>query len=196
MITSFIYVGREAIEIMLLTFMIITAIKINKTLIATALLGILLGGILGYIIGDFLYGYDAYMYAGLSVMMFYLFYTSGSLPEKIKFRMETLESKSACCATVLGLFLVWLVFFRESLEIFVFMFQSVHNNFQSWIGAGVAVLLILLVYNFMKVYTNRSFRPEIKKLMFKISNYAFLAFGIFFAYEAYTHSSLQHLHLI
>lgn len=196
MITSFIYVGREAIEIMLLTFMIITAIKINKTLIATALLGILLGGILGYMIGDFLHGYDAYMYAGLSAMMFYLFFTSSSLPGKIKLRMELLESKSACCAKVLGLFLVWLVFFRESLEIFVFMFQSVHNNLPSWIGAGLSVLLIALVYNYMKVYTNRSFRPEIKKLMFKISNYAFLAFGIFFAYEAYTHSSLVHLHLI
>jgi len=196
MITSFIYVGREAIEIMLLSFMIITAIKINKTLIATALLGILLGGILGYMIGDFLYGYDAYMYAGLSAMMFYLFFTSSSLPVKIKLRMESLENKSVCCAKVLGLFLVWLVFFRESLEIFVFMFQNVHNNLPSWIGAGVSVLLIVLVYNYMKVYTNRKFRPEIKKLMFKVSNYAFLAFGIFFAYEALRHSLLVHLHLL
>jgi len=196
MITSFIYVGREAIEIMLLSFMIVTAIKINKTLIATALLGILLGGILGYMIGDFLHGYDAYMYVGLSVMMFYLFFTSISLPGKIKLRMESLENKSICCAKVLGLFLVWLVFFRESLEIFVFMFQNVHNNLPSWIGAVISVLLIVLVYNYMKVYTNRKFRPEIKKLMFKVSNYAFLAFGIFFAYEALMHSSLVHLHLL
>ena len=197
MIASFVYVGREAVEIMLLTFMIINSIKLTKTLVLTALSGILLGGLLGHAIGDFLHGYDAYMYAGLSAMMFYLFFTSSSLPGKIKLSMERLESKSVCCAKVVGLFLVWVVFFRESLEIFVFMFQSVHYNLPSWIGAGASVLLVVFVYNFMKVYSDRSFKPEVKKLMFKISNYAFLAFGIFFAYEAYTHSPLvNHLHVL
>ena len=163
MIASFIYVGREAIEIMLLSFMIINSIKLTKTLVLTALLGILLGGVLGHAIGDFLHGYDAYMYVGLSAMMFYLFFTSSSLPGKIKLSMEHLESNSICCAKIAGIFLVWLVFFRESVEIFVFMFQSVHNNLPSWIGAGASVLLIVFVYNYMKVYTNRKFRPEIKK---------------------------------
>jgi len=187
MIQSFIYVGREALEMMFLLFMITSTVSLDKKMITAGVVGLLSGVAGGIFLGELLEDYEVAMYAMLSLLMFYLFFTSNNLPAHIKGHVQAIADNTATFWA--GMFTVWFIFFRESMEVFTFMFQQANNTTNGWIGAVAAAVLILALYRVLRNYRDT-------RALFTVTRYAFLVFGVWFAYEAYTHSSLVHLHLI
>jgi len=73
MLTSFVYVGREALEMMFLSLMVSSAIGYNWKLFTSAGVGLVVGLIVGWFLGQALEPYETIMYALLSALMLYLF---------------------------------------------------------------------------------------------------------------------------
>ena len=182
MLPSLVYVGREALEMMFLLFMITATISMDKKMITAAVVGILAGGVGGMFLGEVLEDYEVLMYALLSALMFYLFVTSDNLPAHIKSHVDAIAKNTGAFWT--GLFTIWFIFFRESMEIFTFMFQDVHDNVMGWTGAGLAVIVVASLHQVLRHYKDT-------RALFTITRYAFLVFGAWFAYEA-----LEHAHIL
>lgn len=180
MLASFIYVGREALEMMFLLFMITATVSLDKKMITTAVVGLVSGLVGGLLLGEFLEDYEVAMYAMLSALMFYLFFTSSNLPAHIKGHVQSIANNSASFWA--GIFTIWFIFFRESMEIFTFMFSK--TDHVSWTGAAFAVLIVSALYKVLENYKHT-------RELFTVTRYAFLAFGVWFAYEA-----LEHAHIM
>jgi hypothetical protein len=192
MLLSFIYVGREALEMMFLFLMITATIPVTKKLVSVGALGLISGFIGGFLIGDFLENYQAMMYTMLSGLMFYLFFTSNNLPAHVKGHVQAIADRTA--GYWAGLFTIWFIFFRESMEIFLFMFAPAeshvyHSNSlhisPHWTGAALAVIVVATLY---KVLANYKHTRE----LFTITRYAFLVFAVWFGYEAFEHHNFHH----
>ena len=63
MLASFIYVSREALEMMFLTLLISTTIGMNWKIYSAGATGLLVGLGSGLLLGDFLENYEVGMYA-------------------------------------------------------------------------------------------------------------------------------------
>lgn len=181
MIQSFVYVGREALEMMFLLFMITATVSLNRKMMLAGVLGLVSGVLGGMFLGELLEDYEVAMYALLSALMFYLFFTSNNLPEHIKGHVQAIADNTATFWT--GMFTIWFIFFRESMEVFTFMFQQANNTANGWIGAVGAAVLILALYRVLRNYRDT-------RTLFTVTRYAFLVFGVWFAYEA-----LEHMHI-
>ena len=178
MLVSFIYVGREALEMMFLLFMITATVSLDRKMITAGAVGVLSGLAGGMLLGEFLEDYEVVMYAMLSGLMLYLFFTSNNLPAHIKSHVTSIADNTATFWA--GMFTVWFIFFRESMEIFTFMFSP--SEQVSWIGAGFAVIIITALYKVLEKYKHT-------RELFTVTRYAFLVFAVWFGYEA-----LAHLH--
>lgn len=192
MLASFIYVGRETLEMMFLFLMVSATIPVTKKLVSIGVLGLISGFIGGFLIGDFLADYEAIMYTMLSGLMLYLFVTSSNLPAHVKGHVQAIADRTA--GLWAGLFTIWFIFFRESMEIFLFMFApSVSHSYHSsllhisphWTGAALAVIVVAILY---KVLANYKHTRE----LFTITRYAFLVFAVWFGYEAFEHHNFHH----
>lgn len=176
MISSFVYVGREALEMMFLSLMVSSAIGYNWKLYASAGLGLLTGLIVGWLLGQALAPYDGAMYLLLSLLMLYLFYTSKDMAMHIKTHVE--QIKQGQTGTLVGLFTIFFIFAREFMEIFTFMFQEINNTKQSWLGAALAIAIVFGTFPFIRKNLNT-------QTMFTVTRYAFLVFAVWFGYEAF-----------
>ena len=182
MIESFIYVGRESLEMMFLTLMVTTAIVIDKKIFAAAVFGLACGLLGGIALGELLENYEVLMYAMLSALMLYLFFTSANMPAHIKGHVDAIANSST--ALLAGYFGIWFIYFRESMEVFTFMFQKVNNTWEGWTGAALVVIVVASLYKWLTNYKDT-------KALFAITRYAFLVFAIWFGYEA-----LEHAHIL
>mgnify|MGYP006089925179 FL=1 len=185
MLASFIYVGREALEMMFLFLMVSATIPVTKKLVSVGALGLICGLIGGFLIGDILEDYEAIMYAMLSALMLYLFATSNNLPAHVKGHVQAIANRTA--GYLAGLFTIWFIFFRESMEIFLFMFAPVGDSHTElthfsphWTGAALAVIVVAALYKVLENYKHT-------RELFTITRYAFLIFAIWFGYEAFDH---------
>lgn len=178
MITSFVYVGREALEMMFLTLMVMTAVTASWRVYGSAIVGILSGIVVGYFAGELLEPYEVLMYALLSALMFWLFFTSKGMAEHIKSHVDAIATRQT--GVIAGLFAIWFIYARESMEIFVFMFQAVNNNPNSWLGAAVSAALVFGSFPIIRKHVQPA-------TLFTITRYAFLVFGLWFGYEAWEH---------
>tara|TARA_B110000902_G_scaffold237487_1_gene284577 strand:+ start:1233 stop:1820 length:588 start_codon:yes stop_codon:yes gene_type:complete len=191
MLASFIYVGREALEMMFLFLMVSATIPVTKKLVSVGALGLICGLIGGFLIGDILEDYEAIMYAMLSALMLYLFATSNNLPAHVKGHVQAIANRTA--GYLAGLFTIWFIFFRESMEIFLFMFAPVGDSHTElthfsphWTGAALAVIVVATLYKVLSKYKHT-------RELFTITRYAFLVFAVWFGYEAYEHHNIHHL---
>jgi hypothetical protein len=178
MVQSFIYVGREALEMMFLLFMITSTVSLDKKMITAGVVGLLSGVAGGIFLGELLEDYEVAMYAMLSLLMFYLFFTSNNLPAHIKGHVQAIADNTATFWA--GMFTVWFIFFRESMEVFTFMFQAANNNSSGWTGAAIAAIIVASLYNVLRNYRDT-------RTLFTLTRYAFLVFGLWFGYEAWEH---------
>ena len=178
MITSFVYVGREALEMMFLTLMVMTAITASWRVYGSAIVGVLSGIVVGYYAGELLEPYEVVMYALLSALMFWLFFTSKGMAEHIKSHVDAIATRQT--GVIAGLFAICFIYARESMEIFVFMFQAVNNNPNSWLGAAVSAALVFGSFPIIRKHVQPA-------TLFTITRYAFLVFGLWFGYEAWEH---------
>ena len=193
MLVSFIYVGREALEMMFLLFMITATISLNKKMMTAGAVGLVSGLAGGFLIGDFLADYEVIMYTMLCGLMLYLFFTSSNLPAHIKGHVQAIANRTT--GYWAGLFTIWFIFFRESMEIFLFMFSPapVHslqlNNWMHisphWTGAALAVIVVAALYKVLENYKHT-------RELFTITRYAFLISAIWFGYEAFDHYHYNH----
>jgi hypothetical protein len=181
-IESLIYVGRESLEMMFLTLMVVTAIVIDKKILASAMLGLLCGLLGGFALGELLHDYEVLMYALLSGLMLYLFFTSANLPVHIKGHVDAIANRNK--TNMVGYLVIWFIYFRESMEVFTFMFQRYNNTWEGWTGAGLAVIIVAGLYKWLVQYKDT-------KALFTITRYAFLAFAIWFGYEALEHACIH-----
>ncbi len=180
MLASFIYVGREALEMMFLLFMITATVSLDKKMITAGAVGLLSGLAGGMLLGEFLEDYEVVMYVILSGLMLYLFFTSHNLPAHIKSHVTAIADNTATFWA--GMFTVWFIFFRESMEIFTFMFSP--SEQVSWAGAGFAVIIVTALYKVLENYKHT-------RELFTVTRYAFLVFAVWFGYEA-----LEHAHIL
>lgn len=188
MLVSFIYVGREALEMMFLLFLVTATVPMNKNMVAAIVVGLLSGLAGGMLLGEFLEDYEVAMYVMLSGLMLYLFYTSNNLPAHIKGHVEAIANNTATFWA--GLFTIWFIFFRESMEIFLFMFapadhDSAHVDSLMHLTPHLtgAILAVIVVTSLYKVLGKFRHTRE----LFTITRYAFLIFAVWFGYEAIEH---------
>lgn len=178
MVSSFVYVGREALEMMFLTLMVTSAIAVNYKIYVASFFGIFSGLIFGIFLGELLEPYEVLMYGLLSALMFYLFFTSKDLAAHVKKHVDDIAKNQS--GLWVGLFTIWFIYARESMEIFIFMFQAVNNTMNGWIGAIVAAIAVAVSFPLIRKYV-----PT--KTLFTVTRYAFLVFALWFGYEAWEH---------
>ena len=83
MITSIVYVGREVLEMVFLTYLISGALRINVPTILAALTGLVSGIAGGFYLSTILEPYEWASYGVLSVMMLYLFINTVNIKKHI-----------------------------------------------------------------------------------------------------------------
>jgi len=138
----------------------------------------LIGGLLtAYYLHDMLENYEWLMYAILSGLFFYLFYRNKDIQKHIKEHVDNIRQSSS---TVLFL-AAFFIYGRESFEIFSNLFL---NPNASWSAAICAAIVAFMIYMFARDSKYTSY-------VFKFGYWAYLAFGIWFGYEA-----LEHLHIL
>ena len=177
MITSFVVTLIECLEIAFITLMLTQYTK-SANIYASGFVGLIGGVLAAYFLHDVLEDYEWAMYAILSVLFFYLFVKSKDITAHIKEHFEEIRSASSI---VIAVATVFFVYARESFEIFSALLLNPASN---WLLAGVAAVLAALVFVFAR-------NSEYKRYVFKFGYLAYLAFGIWFGYEA-----LEHLHIL
>lgn len=179
MITSIIYVGREALEMVFLTYLIAGALRINVPTILAALAGLASGVVGGFYLSTFLEPYEWASYSVLSVMMLYLFINTVNIKKHIDMHVEQAKNGIGIFA---GIGAIYIIYLRESMEINTFLFMNTSDPFiQKLIGAVIAVTLVVAGIPLMMK------NKVIQKNLFSITRYAFLVFGLLFGYEAIAH---------
>ena len=177
MYSSFVITLIECLEIAFIT-LLISQTSVNKQLIYKyGGLGLIGGLLSAYYLHDMLENYEWLMYAILSSLFFYLFVKNKDIQKHIK---EHVESITGASSTVLFL-TAFFIYGRESFEIFSNLFL---NPNASWLSAGLAAIVAIMIYMFAR-------DSKIKVYIFKFGYWAYLAFGIWFGYEA-----LEHLHIL
>jgi len=175
--TSFVVPLIECLEIAFITLMLSQFSKSIYIYMAGAV-G-LIGGVIGaYFLHDLLEDYEWAMYAVLSALFFWLFFKSNDIANHIKEHIQEIKN-----ATNMFFILttVTVVYARESFEIFSVLFLDPNSSYEL---AGLASVIAILAFVFAR-------KSEYKKYIFKFGYWAYLAFALWFGYEA-----LEHLHIL
>ena len=179
MIYSIIYVGREILEMVFLTYLIAGALKINIPTVISAVLGLLSGLFGGFFLAEILGPYEWASYGVLAAMMIYLFFNTVNIKKHIDMHVEQAKNGIGIFA---GVGAIYIIYLRESMEINTFIFMNTGDPLsQKIIGAGVAVVIVVSGIPLLMKH------KLVQKNMFSITRYAFLFFGILFSYEAIEH---------
>ena len=179
MIASIIYVGREVLEMVFLTYLIASALRINVPTILAALAGLVSGVAGGFYLSTFLEPYEWASYGVLSVMMLYLFINTVNIKKHIDMHVEQAKNGIGVFA---GIGAIYIIYLRESMEINTFLFMNTSDPFaQKLIGAAIAATIVVAGIPLMMK------SKVIQKNLFSITRYAFLVFGLLFGYEAIAH---------
>ena len=179
MITSIVYVGREVLEMVFLTYLIAGALRINVPTILAALAGLVSGIAGGFYLSTILEPYEWASYGILSVMMLYLFINTVNIKKHIDMHVEQAKNGIGIFA---GIGAIYIIYLRESMEINTFLFMNTSDPFsQKLIGAAIAATIV--VAGIPLLMKNK----VIQKNLFSITRYAFLVFGLLFGYEAIAH---------
>ena len=179
MITSIVYVGREVLEMVFLTYLIAGALRINVPTILAALAGLVSGIAGGFYLSTILEPYEWASYGVLSVMMLYLFINTVNIKKHIDMHVEQAKNGIGIFA---GIGAIYIIYLRESMEINTFLFMNTSDPFsQKLIGAAIAATIV--VAGIPLLMKNK----VIQKNLFSITRYAFLFFGLLFGYEAIAH---------
>ena len=179
MLYSIIYVGREAIEMVFLTYLIAGALKINIPTVVSAILGLLSGLLGGFFLAEILEPYEWASYGVLAAMMIYLFFNTVNIKKHIDMHVDQAKNGIGIFA---GIGAIYIIYLRESMEINTFIFMNTGDALsQKIIGAGIAITIVLAGIPILMKHR------LVQKNMFSITRYAFLIFGILFSYEAIEH---------
>ena len=179
MIYSIIYVGREVLEMVFLTYLIAGALKLTIPTIVSAILGLISGVFGGYYLSEFLEPYEWASYGVLAIMMFYLFINTVNIKQHIDKHVEQAKNGIGIFA---GVGAIYIIYLRESMEINTFLFMNTSDPFaQKLIGAVIAAIIVVAGIPIMMK------NKVIQKNLFSITRYAFLIFGLLFSYEAVVH---------
>lgn len=186
LIAPFVFVAREALEIMFITLMITTFIKLDWSMYVSAFAGLLTGLVLGWQLANLLEPYEGLMYGFLSALMIYLYFTSHTESQKIIDSIQKMGTGTKLAALVT----IFIIFARESSEIFTFMLMATNNTIAGWMSASVAIALVAGAFPLIKNKVSA-------KVLFKVTRYAFLIFGLWFGYEALVHwHTVEHQHVL
>ena len=179
MIYSIIYVGREILEMVFLTYLIAGALKINIPTVISAVLGLFSGLLGGFFLAEILEPYEWASYGILAAMMIYLFFNTVNIKKHIDMHVEQAKNGIGIFA---GVGAIYIIYLRESMEINTFIFMNTGDPLsQKIIGAGIAVIIVVAGIPLLMKH------KLVQKNMFSITRYAFLLFGILFSYEAIEH---------
>ena len=179
MIGSIIYVGREVLEMVFLTYLIAGALRINVPTILAAIMGLVSGIAGGYYLSAFLEPYEWASYGVLSVMMLYLFKNTVNIKQHIDMHVQQAKNGIGIFA---GIGAIYIIYLRESMEINTFLFMNTSDPFiQKLIGAVIAAVIVVAGIPLMMK------NKIIQRNLFSITRYAFLVFGLLFGYEAIAH---------
>jgi len=177
MLSSFVITLIECLEIAFITLLISqTSIK-KSTIYVYAALGLVGGLLSAYYLHDLLEDYEWLMYAILSSLFFYLFVNSKDVVKHIKEHVDTISNTSPTILFLTAFF----IYGRESFEIFSNLFLNANA---SWISAGLAAIVAIVIYVFAR-------DSKVKEYIFKFGYWAYLGFALWFGYEA-----LEHLHIL
>ena len=108
MIYSIIYVGREILEMVFLTYLIAGALKINISTIITAILGLLSGLLGGFFLAEILEPYEWASYGVLAAMMIYLFFNTVNIKKHIDMHVEQAKNGIGIFAGIGAIYIIYL----------------------------------------------------------------------------------------
>ena len=141
MLYSIIYVGREVLEMVFLTYLIAGALKINIPTIVSALLGLISGFVGGFFLAEILEPYEWASYGVLAVMMIYLFFNTVNIKKHIDQHVEQAKNGIGIFA---GVGAIYIIYLRESMEINTFIFLNTGDLLsQKIIGACIATIIVV-----------------------------------------------------
>ena len=180
-ISGFIYVGREALEIVFLTYLILGSLTITTPIILAGIAGLITGVSGGYILGEILEPYEWATYGVLALLMLYLFFNSKNIQEHISRHVKEARKGIGVFA---GASAIFIIYFRESMEINTFLFMDTGDFTSKLIGAIIAIVVVVVATPIIMK------RKIIQHNLFNITRYTFLLFGIWFAYEALEHADI------
>ena len=173
MVTSFVITLIECLEIAFIT-LLISQTKVHRpTIMFYGSLGLLGGLLSAFYLHDILEDYEWLMYGILSSLFFYLFVKHQDVLKHIQQHVDDISQSSR---TVLFL-TAFFIYGRESFEIFSNLFL---NPNASWLSAWAAAMVAVGIF-----YLARD--SKIKEYIFKFGYWAYLAFAMWFAYEAIEH---------
>ena len=179
MLYSIIYVGREVLEMVFLTYLIASALRITIPTILSAILGLISGIFGGYYLSAILEPYEWASYGVLAIMMFYLFVNTVNIKKHIDMHVQQAKNGIGIFA---GVGAIYIIYLRESMEINTFLFMNTSDPFmQKLIGAVIAAIIVVGGIPLMMKH------KAIQNNLFSITRYAFLIFGLLFSYEAIAH---------
>jgi drug/metabolite transporter (DMT)-like permease len=181
MISGFIYVGREALEMVFLTYLIMGSLPITIPIVLSAIAGLITGISGGYILGEILEPYEWATYGVLALLMLYLFFNSKNIQEHISRHVREARKGIGVFA---GASAIFIIYFRESMEINTFLFMDTGDFTSKLIGAIIAIVVVVIATPIIMK------RKIIQHNLFNITRYTFLLFGIWFAYEALEHADI------
>ena len=108
MLYSIIYVGREVLEMVFLTYLIAGALRITIPTILSALLGLISGIFGGYYLSEILEPYEWASYGVLAIMMFYLFVNTVNIKKHIDMHVQQAKNGIGIFAGVGAIYIIYL----------------------------------------------------------------------------------------
>ena len=106
-ISGFVYAGREALEMVFLTYLIMNWLTVTTPMIIAAVLGLITGVGGGYLLGDLLEPYEWATYGILALLMFNLFFNSKNITEHVSRHVKEVRKGIGMFAGVGAIYIVF-----------------------------------------------------------------------------------------
>jgi ABC-type multidrug transport system fused ATPase/permease subunit len=174
MITSFVVTLIECLEIAFITLMVFNTSP-SKRVYLFGLMGLVLGAVGAKYLYEVIEDYEWLSYSILTLLMLYLFRKGKDVAKHIREHVAEIQTTANVFIVALT---VILIYGRESFEIFAQLFL---NENASWLAAGSAVIVAVGLFTFAR--SNKA----VTKFIFEFGHWAYLAFAVWFGYEAYEH---------
>ena len=186
MLASFVITLMECLEIGFITLMLAKANVNLLKVYSFAALGLVGGVFASVFLYDLIEDYEWAMYAILSGLMVYLFLKGKDLAAHVKEHINEIQTATS---PVVVFATVFFIYARESFEIITSLL-IINNGVTplsmsasaNWYVAGAGVATAVVIVTFFS-------KSRYNKYLFQFGHWTYLAFALFFGYEA-----LEYLH--
>ena len=171
MFASFVITLMECLEIGLITLLLAKSNVNLPKVYSFAVLGLVGGVFASIFLHELIEDYEWAMYTILSLLMIYLFLKGKDLAAHVKEHINEIQTVTSAVVVFATVFFIYA---RESFEIISPLLMSASAN---WYVAGAGVATAVVIVTFFS-------KSRYNKYLFQFGHWAYLAFALFFGYEA------------